>query len=335
MLDWLARGALILQPNYRGSGGYGEAFRALNVRNLGLGDCLDVVSGVDYLIERGWVDAARVGVMGWSQGGYISAFCTTYASDRFRAASVGAGISNWVTYYANTDVHPFTRQYLGSNPWEDQEIYRSTSPMTYIRRAHTPTLIQHGTADQRVPPPNAYELYQGLRDMGVEVRLVTYPGMPHGPRKPRTCRQIMQENLNWFNHWIWDLPVEEITHQTCYVALAGLEPVTSGGDLPAYIREVMREARRDGVEFCLFSAEDGLVRAPDLRLLTPVELSPEVVLERARQVAEQLRAERTRRLVIYTIDDRQDALTMFGISCLHLAAGLAGEVKAELRSIKP
>jgi dipeptidyl aminopeptidase/acylaminoacyl peptidase len=104
---WAARGALVLKVNYRGSAGYGEKFRKLNVRNLGVGDAWDVLSGVDHLINKGWVDPSRVGCMGWSQGGYISAFLTT-SSDRFKAISVGAGISNWATYYYNTDITPFT-----------------------------------------------------------------------------------------------------------------------------------------------------------------------------------------------------------------------------------
>jgi dipeptidyl aminopeptidase/acylaminoacyl peptidase len=141
--QWVNKGALILEPNYRGSGGYGEAFRSLNVRNLGVGDYEDVISGVDALIAKGWVDPERVGSMGWSQGGYISAFITTF-SERFKAVSVGAGISDWMTYYVNTDIHPFTRQYLAATPWEDAEVYARTSPITYIRRAKTPTLIQHG-----------------------------------------------------------------------------------------------------------------------------------------------------------------------------------------------
>jgi len=104
---FVAKGALVLRPNYRGSAGYGAKFRALNVRNLGVGDYADVISGVDYLIAQGYVDRDRVGAMGWSEGGYISAFIAT-SSDRFKAVSVGAGISDWMTYYANTDITPFT-----------------------------------------------------------------------------------------------------------------------------------------------------------------------------------------------------------------------------------
>ena len=199
MEAWLAKGALILEPNYRGSAGYGEAFRSLNVRNLGVGDAWDVLSGIDSLIAKGVVDKSRVGVMGWSQGGYISAFLATHDSARFKAVSVGAGISNWVTYYVSTDIHPFTRQYLKATPWDDPEIYRKTSPMTYIKGAKAPTLIQHGDSDQRVPVSDAFELYQGLRDQGVETRLALYKGFGHSLNKPKALRHAMRENLDWFD----------------------------------------------------------------------------------------------------------------------------------------
>jgi len=197
-----AKGALILKPNYRGSAGYGAKFRALNVRNLGLGDYQDVISGVDYLIGKGLVDRDRVASMGWSEGGYISAFITTF-SDRFKAVSVGAGISDWMTYYVNTDIHPFTRQYLKATPWEDPEIYRKTSPITYVNQAKTPTLIQQGDQDKRVPPPNSYELYQALKDRGVPVKLIFYKGFGHPINKPKQQRALMEQNYEWFSKYIW------------------------------------------------------------------------------------------------------------------------------------
>ncbi len=200
--QWLAKGALVLRPNYRGSAGYGEAFRALNVRNLGVGDAWDVLSGVDHLISLGIVDESRMGAMGWSQGGYISAYLTT-TTDRFAAISVGAGISNWTTYYVNTDIHPFTRQYLEATPWEDPEIYAKTSPMTFIRDASTPTLIQHGEFDRRVPIPNAYELFQGLEDVGVETKLIVYKGFGHGINKPKERLAAMWHNWQWFAEHVW------------------------------------------------------------------------------------------------------------------------------------
>lgn len=200
--QFTAKGALVLRPNYRGSAGYGGKFRALNVKNLGLGDYDDVISGVDYLIGKGIVDKEKVGAMGWSQGGYISAFITTY-SDRFKATSVGAGISNWATYYQNTDITPFTRQYLQGTPWDNADIYQKTSPITYVNRAKTPTLIQHGELDKRVPIANAYELRLALEDKGVPVRMVVYKGFGHGITKPKPMRQVMEENYRWFSKYIW------------------------------------------------------------------------------------------------------------------------------------
>ena len=162
------------------------------------------------LVAQGVVDRDRVGAMGWSQGGYISAFLTTKHADRFKAISVGAGISNWMTYYVNTDIHPFTRQYLKATPWDDPKIYADTSPMTYIKTAKTPTLIQHGDQDQRVPVPNAFELYQGLRDQNVPVQLVLFKGFGHPLNKPKANRAAMQQNLDWFNKYLW--PTGDTTH---------------------------------------------------------------------------------------------------------------------------
>src|ERR1700733_4015111 len=203
---FLSKTALVLEPNYRGSAGYGAAFRALNVRNLGVGDMWDVMSGVDSLIAKGMVDPSRMGAMGWSQGGYISAFLTTH-TDRFKAISVGAGISEWSTYYVSTDITPFTPQYLGATPWDDPQIYAKTSPITTIRQAKTPTLIQHGSADHRVPVPDAFELYRGLLDQHVDARLILYTGFGHGIEKPKSALALVQANLDWFSHYIWNEPI--------------------------------------------------------------------------------------------------------------------------------
>lgn len=203
---FLSKGALVLEPNYRGSAGYGADFRALNVRNLGVGDMWDVMSGVDSLIAKGIVDPTRMGSMGWSEGGYISAFLTTH-TDRFKAISVGAGISDWTTYYANTDITPFTPQYLHATPWDDPEVYAKTSPITTIKQARTPTLIQQGSNDKRVPVPNSFELYHGLLDQHVPVRLILYTGFGHGVNKPKSRLALQQANLDWFNFYIWNEPI--------------------------------------------------------------------------------------------------------------------------------
>jgi dipeptidyl aminopeptidase/acylaminoacyl peptidase len=210
VLQWLDKGCLVLRPNYRGSAGYGQSFRSLNVKNLGIGDMWDVMSGIDYLDKKGMIDKSKMGSMGWSQGGYISAFLTTN-TNVFKAISVGAGISNWMTYYVNTDIHPFTRQYLKATPWSDESIYKKTSPITNINKARTPTLIQHGELDKRVPIANAYELLQGLRDNGVPSELIVYKGFGHGITKPKERLAAMWHNWQWFNKYVWgeniDLPL--------------------------------------------------------------------------------------------------------------------------------
>jgi dipeptidyl aminopeptidase/acylaminoacyl peptidase len=202
IMQWVEKGALVLRVNYRGSAGYGEIFRSLNVTNLGVGDMWDVVSGVEYLNSKKMIDTSRMGCMGWSQGGYISAFLTTNTK-MFKAISVGAGISNWVTYYVSTDITPFTRQYLEATPWNDMNVYLKTSPMTNINKASTPTLIQHGEFDKRVPIPNAYELYRGLQDRGIPSKLIVYKGFGHGINKPKERLAAVWHNWQWFNHYVF------------------------------------------------------------------------------------------------------------------------------------
>jgi dipeptidyl aminopeptidase/acylaminoacyl peptidase len=223
---WVARGAIVLLPNYRGSAGYGEKFRMLNMKNLGVGDAWDVLSGVDALIARGFVDSTRMGSMGWSQGGYISAFLTT-SSTRFKGISVGAGISDWATYYYNTDITPFTIQYLGADPVADPEVYRKTSPVSYVKGAKTPTLIQHGSNDRRVPIANAYQLRQALEDRGVPVEMVVYNGFGHGITRPKAQRAVMRHNLMWFNHYVFGDSMGDLRNP-----LGGAAPVQAGERQP-------------------------------------------------------------------------------------------------------
>jgi dipeptidyl aminopeptidase/acylaminoacyl peptidase len=121
-----------------------------------------------------------------------------------------------MTYYVNTDIHPFTRQYLKATPWEDPDIYAKTSPITYIRQARTPTLIQHGATDQRVPLPNAFELYQGLLDNKVPAKLIVYQGfggIGHGPSKPKSHRATMEHNIEWFDQYLFQAGAKPTTEQ--------------------------------------------------------------------------------------------------------------------------
>ena len=198
-LQFNLKEVLVLKPNYRGSAGRGQAFQELNVNNLGIGDLWDLESAVDHLVELGWVNPDKVGCMGWSQGGYISAFVGLH-SEMFKAVSVGAGISDWYTYHISNDIPDFTRDYLSGSPFRDRALYAKTAPISNLSRAKTPMLIQHGSDDRRVPLSNATELYRGLKDMGVPAELFIFPGMGHPITKPRENHAVMYQNLNWFSH---------------------------------------------------------------------------------------------------------------------------------------
>ncbi len=200
-VQFVNKGVLVLKPNYRGSIGRGQAFADLNVNNLGVGDLWDLESAIDHLAALGWVDAERVGCMGWSQGGYISAFAGLH-SEAFRAVSVGAGVSDWYTYHVSNDIPQFTVDYLSGSPFRDRELYVKTAPISQLAKARTPMLIQHGSEDRRVPLSNAMELYRGLQEMGVPVELFVFPGMAHPITKPRENHAVMHQNLAWFSHYL-------------------------------------------------------------------------------------------------------------------------------------
>lgn len=200
---WLDRGAVVLAPNYRGSGGYGDRFRAMNVRRLGAAYAEDVLSGIDHLVSEGIADPDRLGAMGWSAGGNAAAFLAT-RTDRFKAISVGAGIANLYTDYVSNDQPLKLREYLQSTPWDDPEIYRQLSPMTTIGNASTPTLIQHGRDDHRVTLVNAMEFHRGLRAAGVETRLIIYEGTGHVIGRPKERLAANEHNRRWFDAYLWD-----------------------------------------------------------------------------------------------------------------------------------
>jgi dipeptidyl aminopeptidase/acylaminoacyl peptidase len=318
MYQWLEKGAIILQPNYRGSAGYGETFRGLNVRDLGTGDYADVISGVDSLIAEGWIDGERVAAMGWSQGGYISAFITAY-SQRFKAVSVGAGISNWMTYYVNTDVHPFTLNYLQATPWDEPEIYAKTSPMSYIKNAKTPTLIQHGEKDFRVPLPNAFELHQGLLDQGLESKLVVYSGMPHGPNKPKQSRHIMDDNWNWFNRHIFGT-VPEAESSALYIV------IPNSDETKTLFSDAENLAMRDAAQFRVLASDGSLVaEAPTEELSYSLNDISAIV----NCLTQELQELAVRKIRVYSDKAEDKNAVLVALGCIEIAAGLIGGISVE------
>jgi len=195
------RGYAILRANPRGSGGYGPAFRASNKEDWGGGDYRDIMAGVDYLIARGIADPQRLGIMGWSYGGYMTSWAITQ-TPRFRAASVGAGVTNLISMTGTTDITGFLPDYFGGEYWDVLSVFVQHSPMLQIKGVTTPTLILHGERDRRVPLGQGLELYTAIKRQGVPVEMVIYPRQDHGPTEPRLIMDIMERNIAWFDRWL-------------------------------------------------------------------------------------------------------------------------------------
>jgi len=198
---YAAHNYAVFQPNYRGSNNYGEKFRMEIAGDYFRQAFDDIMTGVDYLIDRGIAHPDSLGMMGWSAGGHWSNW-TLVSTDRFKAISTGAGAVNWISLYAETDVQ-FTREfYFKGTPYDNWDHYVKVSPLKYIKNAKTPTLIHFGEKDQRIPRPQGEELHMALKKLGVPTEFIVYPGMPHGLREPRYQLVKMVAEFNWFEHWI-------------------------------------------------------------------------------------------------------------------------------------
>ncbi len=195
------QGYAILCANPRGSGGYGEKFRQANVKDWGFGDYNDIMSGIDYLIERGIADPDKLGIMGWSYGGYMTSWTITQTA-RFKAASVGAGVTNLYSMYGTTDIPEFLDRYFAAKPWNDIATYQKHSAMFHAKNIRTPTLIQHGEADDRVPLSQGRELYIAIRMSNIPVEFAVYPRQGHLIMEPKLQYDMLSRNLNWFNRWL-------------------------------------------------------------------------------------------------------------------------------------
>ena len=198
-----SRGYAILRANVRGSSGYGKKFRYANLGDWGGGDFKDLMSGIDHVIDLGLADPKRLGVMGWSYGGFMTSWTITQTK-RFRAASVGAGVTNLMSFTGTADIPSFLPDYFGGEFWDKFDAYRGHSAMFHIKGAVTPTLIQHGERDERVPLSQGKELYNALKRQGCPTKMVLYPRTPHGIAEPRLLLDCMNRNLEWFDRHVRD-----------------------------------------------------------------------------------------------------------------------------------
>ncbi len=196
-----SRGYAVLRCNVRGSSGYGRKFRYANYQDWGGGDYRDIMSGVDHVIGMGVADADRLGIMGWSYGGYMTSWVITQTK-RFKAASVGAGVTNLMSFTGTADIPGFIPDYFGGEYWDVLDKWRARSAMFNVKGVSTPTLIQHGEEDRRVPVSQGYELYNALLRQRVPVKMIVYPRQPHGIQEPKLIKDTMDRNLEWFDRWI-------------------------------------------------------------------------------------------------------------------------------------
>jgi dipeptidyl aminopeptidase/acylaminoacyl peptidase len=171
------------------------------------------MSGVDAMIQRGIADAERLGVMGWSYGGFMTSWIITQTK-RFRAASVGAGVTNLMSFTGTADIPGFIPDYFGGEFWDAFDRWRAHSAMFNVKGVSTPTLIQHGEQDLRVPISQGYELYNALKRQGVPTRMVVYPRQPHGIQEPKLQLDAMKRNLEWFQQWVLGRTVSDAPERT-------------------------------------------------------------------------------------------------------------------------
>ena len=196
-----ALGYFVLLPNSRGSFGRGEEFTQANRKDFGYGDLSDILAGVDTVEAKYPVDSNRVGLTGWSYGGFMTMFAVTQ-TNRFRAAVAGAGISNWQSYYGENSIDQWMTPYFGASVYNDPGVYAKSSAITYIKQARTPTLSVVGDRDGECPAPQSFEFWHALRDQHVPAQLVVYPNEGHGFVDPAHQRDVTGRALDWFSRYM-------------------------------------------------------------------------------------------------------------------------------------
>jgi len=193
-----ASGYFVLMPNPRGSFGNGEAFTRANVRDFGYGDLRDILAGVDEVERVAPIDSNRVGITGWSYGGYMTMWAVTQ-TQRFKAAMAGAGIANLQSYYGQNKIDQWMIPFFGKSVYDDPEVYAKSSPITFIKNAKTPTLVIVGDSDGECPTPQSYEFWHALKTLGVETQLVVYENEGHHFVKPEHLRDRIRRTVAWFD----------------------------------------------------------------------------------------------------------------------------------------
>jgi dipeptidyl aminopeptidase/acylaminoacyl peptidase len=196
-----SRGYYVFKPNPRGSYGQGEAFTRANVKDFGYGDMRDVLAGLDAVEKTAPIDPERIGITGWSYGGYMTMWALTQ-TDRFKAAVAGAGLSNWQSYYGTNNIDTWMLPYFGSSVYDDPKVYERSSPMTFIKKVHTPTLIVGGDRDAEVPITQSYEYWNALRRLNVKTEFVVYPDDGHVFFKRADQADVMSRLVAWFDTYL-------------------------------------------------------------------------------------------------------------------------------------
>lgn len=194
-------GYAVLRPNPRGSTGYGKEFRYANFQDWGFGDYDDLDSGVDLAIEMGVAHADSLLLMGWSYGGYMTSFAVT-RTDRFRAASMGAGLPNLISMITTTDIQDYLAGHMGGEYWEDYEMYERHSAIYQLDKIVTPMQVIHGERDLRVPFTQGQEFYRALSRKGVPTEMIVLPRTPHGPREPKLLMSVQPLIKEWFEKYL-------------------------------------------------------------------------------------------------------------------------------------
>ncbi len=196
-----SQGYFTFMPNPRGSFGQGEEFTQANVKDFGYGDWHDDLAGVDTALKAAPIDPNRLGLMGWSYGGYIGMWGETQTT-RFRAIVAGAGIVNWQSYYGQNKIDQWMVPFFGASVYQDPAVYARSSPITFITRSKTPVLILQGERDEEVPAPQAFEFWHAMTTLGVPTKLIVYADEGHGPQKIANQIDILEQTIAWFDRYL-------------------------------------------------------------------------------------------------------------------------------------